>query len=75
MANKAKKFFIHGQWKSNQENEMLRIKGNALVDSQLTNFLRMLNCSIPQKSFNEINSKYMILLNKDRELISVSLNI
>jgi len=34
-----------------------------------------LNCSIPQKSFNEINAKYMILLNKNRELISVSLNI
>ena len=63
------------QWKSNQENEMLRIKGNALVDNQLKNFLRMLNCSIPQKSFNEINSKYMILLSKNRELVSVSLNI
>ena len=70
-----KKFSYMDQWKYNQENEMLRIKGNALVDNQLTNFLRMLNCSIPQKSFNEINSKYMILLNKNRELISVSLNI
>ncbi len=69
------KFSYMDQWKSNQENEMLRIKGNALIDNQLTNFLRMLNCSIPQKSFNEINSKYMILLNKNRELISVSLNI
>ena len=63
------------KWKSNQENQMLRIKGNALVDSHLTNFLRMLSCSIPQKSFSEINSNYMILLNKNRELISVSLNI
>mgnify|MGYP001158737435 FL=1 len=70
-----KNFSYMDQWKSNQENEMLRIKGNALVDNQLTNFLRMLNCSIPQKSFNEINSKYMILLNKNRELVSVSLNI
>jgi len=68
-------FSYMDQWKSNQENEMLRIKGNALVDNQLTNFLRMLNCSIPQESFNEINSRYMILLNKNRELISVSLNI
>ena len=63
------------QWKSNQENKMLKIKGNALVGNQLTNFLRMLNCSIPQKSFNEINSKYLIILNKNRELINVSLNI
>ncbi len=72
---KPKNFSYMDQWKSNQENEMLRIKGNALVDNQLTNFLRMLNCSIPQKSFNEINSKYMILLNKNREIMSVSLNI
>ena len=69
-----KNFSYMDQWKSNQENEMLKIKGNALVDNQLTNFLRMLNCSIPQESFNEINSKYMIILNKNRELLSVSLN-
>ena len=62
-------------WKSDQENQMLKIKGKALVDKQLTNFLRMLNCSIPQESFNEINSKYMILLNKNREVLNVSLNI
>ena len=68
-------FSYMNQWKSYQENEMLKIKGNALVDHQLTNFLRMLNCSIPQESFNEINSKYLITLNENRELISVSLNI
>ena len=72
---KPKEFSYMDDWKSDQENEMLKIKGNALVDKQLSNFLRMLNCSIPQKSFNEINSKYMILLNKNRELVSVSLNI
>ena len=72
---KPKDFSYMDLWKSDQENEMLKIKGNALVDNQLTNFLRMLNCSIPQESFNEINSKYMILLNKNRELVSVSLNI
>jgi len=72
---KPKKFSYMDHWKSNQENEMLKLKGNALVDYQLTNFLRMLNCSIPQKSFNEINSKYMIILNKNRQLLSVSLNI
>ena len=62
-------------WKSYQENEMLKIKGKALVDKHLTNFLRMLNCSIPQESFNEINSKYLIMLNKNREVLSVYLNI
>ncbi len=72
---KPKDFSYMNKWKSNQENEMLKIKGNALVDNQLTNFLRMLNCSIPQECFSEVNSKYMIILNKNRELISVSLNI
>ena len=72
---KPKNFSYMNHWKSDQENEMLKIKGNALVDNQLRNFLRMLNCSIPQESFNEINSKYIIQLNKNRELISVSLNI
>ena len=71
---KPKIFSYIDVWKSDQEKEMLKIKGNALVGNQLTNFLRMLNCSIPQESFNEINSKYMIILNKNRELISVSLN-
>ena len=71
---KPKNFSYMDDWKSEQENQMLKIKGNALVDNQLTNFLRMLNCSIPQESFNKINSKYLILLNKNRELISVSLN-
>ena len=72
---KPKDFSYMNKWKSSQENEMLKIKGNALVDNQLTNFLRMLNCSIPQESFDEINPKYMITLNKNRELINVSLNI
>jgi len=71
---KPKNFSYMDQWKTNQENEMLKIKGNALVDNQLKNFLRMLNCSIPQESFNKINSKYIILLNRNRDLISVSLN-
>ena len=69
-----KRFSYMDKWKSNQEYEMLKIKGNALVDNQLTNFLRMLNCSIPQESFKDINSKYKIILNKNREIINVYLN-
>ena len=72
---KPKNFSYMDHWKSSQESEMFKIKGKALVDDQLINFLRMLNCSIPQESFNEINSRYLIILNKNRELISVSLNI
>ena len=71
---KPKEFSYMDDWKSDQENEMLKLKGNALVDENLKNFLRMLNCSIPQESFNEIKSRYLIILNKNRELISVELN-
>ena len=71
---KPKEFSYMDDWKSDQENEMLKLKGNALVDEKLKNFLRMLNCSIPQESFNEIKSRYLIILNKNRELISVDLN-
>ncbi len=71
---KPKEFSYMDDWKSDQENEMLKLKGNALLDENLKNFLRMLNCSIPQESFNEINSRYLIILNKNRELISVDLN-
>ena len=70
-----KYFSYMDHWKSDQENQMLKIKGNALADDQLTNFIRMLNCSIPQESFNQINSKYLITLNENRELVDVSLNI
>jgi len=72
---KPKEFSYMDNWKCDQENEMLKIKGNALEDNQLRNFLRMLNCSIPQESFNKLGSKYLIILNKNRELISVDLNI
>ena len=72
---KPKEFSYMNDWKSEQENEMLKLRGSALVDNKLTNFLRMLNFSIPQESFNEINSRYKVILNKNRELMSVYLNI
>ena len=61
-------------WKSNQEKEMLLEKGNALKDKKLSNFLRMLNVSIPHKSFDDINSDVLLLLNQERKLIKVASN-
>ena len=61
-------------WKSNQENEMFIKKGKALKDQQLSNFLRMLNVSIPNKSFDQINSDVLLLINQERKLIEVGLN-
>ena len=61
-------------WKSNQEKEMLLQKGNALKDEKLFNFLRMLNVSIPHRSFDNINSYALLLIDQDRNLVETTLN-
>ena len=68
------KFEYMNLWKSNQEKEMFLKKGNALKDEKLSNFLRMLNVSIPHKSFDEINSDVLLLINQERKLLEVGLN-
>ena len=54
--------------------EMLLKKGNALENKNLSNFLRMLNVSIPQVSFDNIDSDVLLLINQERKLIEVGLN-
>ena len=61
-------------WKSNQEKEMLLQKGSALQDEKLSNFLRMLNVSIPHKSFDQLNSYAIFLIDHDRNLVEAGLN-
>ncbi len=68
------KFEYMNIWKINQEKEMLLQKGNALQDEKLSNFLRMLNVSIPQKSFDYINSYALLLIDQDRNLVESGLN-
>jgi D-glycerate 3-kinase len=68
------KFEYMNMWKSNQEKEMLSQKGSALQDRKLSNFLRMLNVSIPHKSFDLINSYAMFLIDQNRNLIEARLN-
>ncbi len=68
------KFEYMNLWKSNQEKEMLLQKGNALQNEKLSNFLRMLNVSIPHKSFDEINSYALLLIDQDRNLVKVGMN-
>ncbi len=68
------KFEYMNLWKLNQEKDMLKKKGKALKDLQLSNFLRMLNVSIPKKSFDEVNSDVLFLINQERKLIEVGLN-
>ena len=68
------KFEYMNMWKSNQEKEMLLKKGNALQDEKLSNFLRMLNVSIPHKSFEVINSYALLKIDQERNLVYAGLN-
>ena len=71
---KPAKFEYMNLWKSNQEKKMLINKGSALKEKKLLNFIRMLNVSIPHKSFDDINSDVLLLINQQRKLIKVGLN-
>ena len=62
-------------WKTNQEKEMFLKKGNALQDKKLSNFLRMLNVSIPHESFDSIKSYALLLIDQERNLIESGLNL
>ncbi len=68
------KFEYMNLWKTTQEKKMLINRGSALEDKILLNFLRMLSASIPQKSFEEINSDVLLLINQERKLSFVGLN-
>ena len=69
------KFEYMNMWKKNQEKEMFLHKGNALRDDKLSNFLRMLNVSIPHKSFDVINSYALLLIDQERNLVESALNL
>ena len=69
------KFEYMNIWKSNQEKEMFLKKGNALQNVKLSNFLRMLNVSIPHKSFDSINSYALLLIDQERKLVASGLNL
>ena len=68
------KFEYFNEWKSNQEKSMQFKSGSSLKDDNLSNFLRMLNVSIPHKSFDDINSDVLLMINQERKLIKVGLN-
>ena len=63
------------KWKTNQEKAMFLQKGNALKDENLSNFLRMLNVSIPHKSFDVIKSYALLLIDQERNLVEAGLNL
>ena len=68
------KFEYFNEWKSNQEKSMQFKSGSSLKDDNLSNFLRMLNVSIPHKCFDDIKSDVLLMINQERKLIRVGLN-
>jgi D-glycerate 3-kinase len=69
------KFEYMNMWKRNQEKEMFLQKGTALQDQKLSNFLRMLNVSIPHNSFDVIDSYALLLIDQERNLVEAGLNL
>jgi D-glycerate 3-kinase len=69
------KFEYMNMWKINQEKEMFLQKGKALQDEKLSNFLRMLNVSIPHISFDNLNSYALLLIDQERNLVDAGLNL
>ena len=45
-----------------------KLKGSGLKDNRLTDFIRMIQASIPQKSLSSINSDTTIEIDKDRRI-------
>ena len=68
------KFEYMNKWKSNQEKSMNIKRGSSLKDKKLTDFLRMLNVSIPYESFDLRSSDVLLLIDQERKLINVGLN-
>ena len=61
------------QWKVQQEMEMSETRGASLKGDSLKSFLRMIQCSIPQKSLLKIKSNVVIEINESRQIIDILL--
>jgi len=55
-------------WKSQQENEMIKLKGSGLKGNNLSDFIRMIQTAIPQQSLSSINSDTTVEINKNRRI-------
>ena len=55
-------------WKSQQENEMIKLKGSGLKGNNLSDFIRMIQTAIPQQSLSFINSDTTVEINQYRRI-------
>ncbi len=58
-------------WKTQQENEMLKLKGAALTGDKLSCFIRMIQASIPQESLSHIKADTVVSIDKDRRICNL----
>ncbi len=59
------------QWKSQQESEMIKLKGAGLKGKNLTDFIRMIKVAIPQQSLSCLNSDTTVEINQNRRIEKV----
>ncbi len=59
-------------WKSQQENEMIKLKGSGLKGNNLSDFIRMIQTAIPQQSLSFINSDTTVEINQYRRIEKLS---
>ena len=55
-------------WKTQQEEEMIKIRGSGLKGNNLTDFIRMIQSSIPQQSLSFINADTTVQINQHRRI-------
>ena len=65
---KSSKFTNTILWKSQQEDEMIKLKGSGLKGNNLTDFIRMIQTSIPQQSLSFINSDTTVEISQNRRI-------
>ena len=53
---------------------MIKLKGYGLKDNRLSDFIRMIQTSIPQKSFSYINSDTRVIINQSRRITNLKSN-
>ena len=55
-------------WKTQQENEMIKLKGSGLKGNNLSDFIRMIQTAIPQQSLSFIDSDTIVEINQNRRI-------
>ena len=69
---KSSNFYNTSIWKTQQEEEMIKAKGSGLKENNLSDFIRMIQTSIPQHSLSFINSDTTVEINHNRRICNLT---